>query len=193
LYGIRGTSYLLIKSYLEDRHQRIKLENSYHKSYCSWGIIWHGVPQGSILGLLLFLLYINDITKITNTKDNNNKSQVVLFVDNTSLHTISSNPTNFVGDINVTFTDIDNWFKVNLLTLYFEKTNLIQFLTKNRSNIPFTVDCDINAEISQTLHDTFITHNNLLLIISFCIILWHYILGKLLRYSKTLYMTKKCC
>jgi hypothetical protein len=120
-YCITGTFYSLIKSYLEARHQRVKLENNYHKSYCSWGIIWHGVPQGSILGPLLILLYINDIMKVINTKDNNNKSQVILFADDTSLLITSSNPANFVRDINVTFTDINNWFEVNLLTLNFKE------------------------------------------------------------------------
>jgi hypothetical protein len=132
-----GIFYSLIKSYLEDRYQRVKLENNYHKSCSSWGIIRHGV-------LFLFLLYINDITAITHAKDDNSKSQLFLFADDTSLLITSSNPKNFIEDINVTFTDINNWFKVNLLTLNFEETNLMQFLTKNTSHIPFSVDSDIN-------------------------------------------------
>jgi len=61
------------------------------------------VPQGSILGPL-FLLYNNDITKITNTKDNHNKSKLDLFVDDKSLITTSSNPI-FIKDINGAFTN----------------------------------------------------------------------------------------
>jgi hypothetical protein len=71
------------KSYLEDRHQRVKLVNNDLKFCSRWGIVKHGVPQGSVLGPLL-LFHINDITKLTNTKDNNNKSKLVLFEDDTA-------------------------------------------------------------------------------------------------------------
>jgi len=84
------------------------------------------LPQGSILGPLLFLLYINNITKITNAKDNNNKSKLVLFVDDTSLKITNPNPTNFIKDINGVFTNINKWFKASLLSLNFEKTSFIQ-------------------------------------------------------------------
>jgi hypothetical protein len=50
------------------------------------------------------LLYVNDITKITNTKDDNNKSKLVLFCGWYSL-----NPTNFIKDINGAFTNINNF------------------------------------------------------------------------------------
>ena len=72
------------KSYLEDRHQRVKLVNNDLKSCSSWGIIEHGVPQGSVLVSLLFLFYINVIKKIKNTKDNNNKSKLVVSEDDTA-------------------------------------------------------------------------------------------------------------
>jgi hypothetical protein len=57
--------------------------------------------------------------------DNNNKSKLVLFPDDTSLIITRQNPITFMKDKNRAFTTIDNnWFKANLLSLNFEKTNL---------------------------------------------------------------------
>ena len=63
-------------------------------------------------------------------------------MDDTSLIIISPNPTNFIKDISGVFTNINNWFKASLLSLNFQKTGLIQFLTKNSSDVPISVGCD---------------------------------------------------
>jgi hypothetical protein len=71
----------LIKSYLTGRHQRVVLDNKGNNGSTSkWEMIKCGVPQGSILGPLLFLFYINDLPKILN-KDN----YMVLYADDTSI------------------------------------------------------------------------------------------------------------
>jgi len=56
-YGVTGGFFRLIKSYLQNGYQRVVLNNNCSNSISDWGKITHGVPQGSILGLLLFLLY----------------------------------------------------------------------------------------------------------------------------------------
>jgi len=89
-YGITGITYKLLKSYLKGRYQRVVL-NSYSSSSCSnWGEITHGVPLGSIIGPLLFLLYINDLLQIKNYN-----SKIVLFADDTSTIITNPNPLNF--------------------------------------------------------------------------------------------------
>jgi hypothetical protein len=69
-YGIEG-KFKTIESYLTGRHQRVALGIITDSNNSSkWDVIKCGVPQGSILGPLFFLFYVNDLLKIIN-KDNN--------------------------------------------------------------------------------------------------------------------------
>ena len=75
--GICGNYYGLIHSFLSDRHQRVVLNGQSSK----WSHIKAGVPQGSILGPLLFLVYINDLPEGLTTS-------AKLFADDTSLFSV---------------------------------------------------------------------------------------------------------
>jgi hypothetical protein len=57
-YGVTGTTLKLIKSYLEGRYQKVILDGNLPNSNSDWGATGHGAPQGSILGPLLFILYM---------------------------------------------------------------------------------------------------------------------------------------
>jgi hypothetical protein len=83
-----------------DRYQRVEVKNINvsHQIASKWGKIRHGIPQGFILGPLLFLLYINDLPNFVK-----NKSKPILFADDTSIMATNSSPTDFISDITTIF------------------------------------------------------------------------------------------
>jgi hypothetical protein len=99
------------------------LDGNLSNSNSHWEQIRHSVPQGSILGPLLFFLYINDLPKIVN--DN---AEVVLYWDETSIIITSLNPTDFTKNANKIL-DINKWFPTNVLPQY------MQFASKSSSLI----------------------------------------------------------
>ena len=124
-YCVSGKFYNLIKSYLDGRYKKVVSSHS-NSIESTWEKIIQGVPQGSILGPLLFLIYINDLPNLASTG-----TKVLLYADDTSIIVTSSNLENFETKIDNIFGDINNWFKVNQLTLNYNKTNYLQFHTKN--------------------------------------------------------------
>ena len=96
--GISGHLLSLMSNYLTNRKQRVLLNGS----VSGWGLIEAGVPQGSVLGPLLFLIYINDLEKGI-------KSEVKFFADDTSLFSIVSDPVITAAQINHDLQLIEQW------------------------------------------------------------------------------------
>ena len=97
-YGISGELLILIKSFLRNRKQRTVLNGKTSK----WGDVAAGVPQGSILGPLFFLVYINDLTE-------NLSCNVKLFADDISLFTVIHDPIRAALDMNHDLDTIKRW------------------------------------------------------------------------------------
>ena len=113
-YGIRGIVKNWLINYLSDRTQYVEIENntsSVSKIKC-------GVPQGSILGPLLYLIYVNDIGKCT-------EGNVLSFADDTSLVLSHQNPQTLYHNANLEINQIYNWFCANKLSLNAGKTKYI--------------------------------------------------------------------
>jgi hypothetical protein len=149
-YGVTGTTHKLIKSYLEGRYQKVILDDNFPNSNSGWGEIRLGAPQGSILGPLLFPLYVNDFPKIVN--DN---AEVVLYTDDTSIIITILNPTDFTNSANKILQDINKWFTTNLLSLNADKTQYMQLVTKTSSLINLHVKYK-NKEIANATNTKFL-------------------------------------
>ena len=96
--GISGNLLRLIESYMSNRKQRVVLNGHCSEYYP----IESGVPQGSVLGPLLFLVYINDL-------ETNIKSKIKFFADDTMLFSIVNNPQNSANDLNDDLSTIQQW------------------------------------------------------------------------------------
>ena len=109
-----------------------------------------GVPQGSILGPLLFLIYINDIANLSNN------FSIILFADDTNLLFSHEDPSELSQNIDVHLLKISDWFRVNQLSLNIEKTKFIHFCKRGR-NRACPVKPQINGQyIKQVKHINFL-------------------------------------
>ena len=119
-YGIRGIACHWFKSYLQNRVQYV----SYNTKDSDVMKITCGVPQGSILGPLLFILYINDIVKVSTVLN------PVLFADDTSLFHAHTDFDTLIEEINEELQKITAWFHTNKLSLIIKKIEFHNILVK---------------------------------------------------------------
>jgi hypothetical protein len=118
----RGTASWFI-SYLTDKKQNIETNSSNltQNTYSNLGTIKHGVPQGLILGPLLFLIYITDHPPTLNTS-----LIPIIFAD---IIISSKNFDDFCMLSNKILSQMSKWFSANKLSLNLDKTNVIKFIS----------------------------------------------------------------
>ena len=112
-YGIRGMAYKLMENYLTNRQQRVKIRNN----VSSFSNINTGVPQSTILGPLLFILYVNDMFK----------ENIISYADDTAIIITGDTWHTVEKKMNEELEKVSDWLALNKLSLNIKKTTYITF------------------------------------------------------------------
>ena len=133
-YGQSGDSLAIMKSYVTGRMQYVL----FNKTKSDLAVITTGIPQGSILGSLLFSIYVNDII---NSSD---KLQYLLYADDTMLYFNREHltPHNANLEINNNLNKVMNWLKLNKLSLNVQKTKYMTFRKSQKNVTPLNLSID---------------------------------------------------
>jgi len=138
--GIRGQASKWFESYLSERKQ-FTIVNNKHSELKT---IKYGVPQGSVLGPLLFLIFTNDIVNCTQEE---NKTR--LFADDTNIFISRDNPKALKDSITTVLLDLFEWCHHNKLTINLNKTCYTVFKTKNKKIPEFLNNIKIDKVLIQ--------------------------------------------
>ena len=140
-YGIRGKTLRWFESYLSNRTQYVE----YNNSKSDTEIITYGVPQGSILGPLLFIIYMNYFSRSSDLLFS------ILFADDTSVFIEGTNLTNISQILNTELENVNIWLKANKLTVNIKKTHYMMF---HRTRIK------LNTNFKILINNNIIDHTN---------------------------------
>ena len=154
-YGVRGIAKTLLGNYLKGRYQYTSFEGDDSAKLS----VNFGVPQGSVLGPLLFLIYINDIFKCSrehrdnNDENDNNFTQFILYADDTNIFVVGNTKDETFRLANHVLENVCRYMKCNLLHINMDKCYYMYFEpTTDTSNIcsrsvPFVSNDDISKAI----------------------------------------------
>lgn len=134
MYGIRGVANDLIRSYLSGREQRVVERDEHGRLIKSEKIeICKGVPQGSILGPLLYILYTNEISDLTDI-------YTVLYADDTTLIFSEENNEMLLSSVSNTADVLEKYFSENDLLMNVSKTQLLLFGNRSVADLTMIVN-----------------------------------------------------
>lgn len=137
--GFRGTAHDWFNSYLSNRKQCVRINDTVSEM----GEITCGVPQGSVLGAILFIIFVNDLC------NGNYKGKLTAFADDTALCYVEKDPNTLSMQIQSDLGSLNWWFITNKLVLNVDKTTYLNFsLRKNtvfQENIIFKCSCCLGS------------------------------------------------
>lgn len=115
-YGIRGRVVEWLKAYLNNRMQQVRLNNQWSKKMKTK----HGVPQGSVLGPLLFTIYINDMVEICPEG-----CKIKMFADDTLIYVKGGGSVEIESKLNAVLPIVEKWLNINKLKMNANKTKFM--------------------------------------------------------------------
>ena len=137
-YGIEQNEHNFFRSYLSNRSQYVKIDGVLSNTLD----VKCGVPQGSVLGPLLFLIYVNDMHRSVPLLN------VIMFADDTNLFISGNDYKDMFSKLNSQLKLIDDWFAANKLSLNTKKTKYTVFCSKSvEENLPLKLpDLEIGGK-----------------------------------------------
>ena len=146
-YGIRGVALEWFRNYLLDRKQYVHFNGiNSNQQYVTCG-----VPQGSVLGPLLFIIYTNDLPNAKRS------SRCILFADDTTIYYSSNNLNNLISKITSDLEHLTDWFSANKLSLNVITTNVILFSNDTRNIADKTIKLSLsNMNINRVSETKFL-------------------------------------
>ena len=133
-YGVRGIAHKLISSYLSNRKQFVYYDN---ECYSAVEDISVGVPQGSVLGPLFFILYVNDIISCAESS-----VEFVLFADDTNIFIYAPSTEELYCKANKVLRQLKSYIDANYLHINLKKSKYIHFRSNRQNTISNTVFYD---------------------------------------------------
>ena len=141
--GIRGAILKLFKSYLENREQYV----IFGEAKSSAQQVGIGVPQGSILGPLLFIIYINDLPNASSLLE------YILFADDSNIIASAPDRKKLHDQLMSELTKLSDWFAHNKLSLNYVKTELVDF-SKSKRNVDEDYAVEIDGRPIKRVNET---------------------------------------
>ena len=146
-YGFRGKTFDWIENYLTNRKQFVQ----YNDKVSKLANIVNGVPQGSILGPLLFILYVNDIYHVSNYFN------CILYADDTTLLASGANPVDMIRKVNDELQNIGKWITINKLSVNISKCSYMMMSTPQKGRSALLNNVSLNGQsISEVDKTTFL-------------------------------------